>query len=116
MGPQPIAGRREVPTEMSATAKRVLESILAGRTADLEALAMPVCARELAEFSAVVAPAKCDGYEILATAHVNRHYYVKARLTGAEQLAVQFRLGEHEGRWKVWEVMNLSGRRGAWTR
>jgi hypothetical protein len=29
---------------------------------------------------------------------------------------VQFRLGEHEGEWRVWEATNLTGVRGAWTR
>lgn len=116
MGPQPIARRSETPAEMTATAQQVLELMLAGKSAELALLAMPACSGEMAEFAATVPPGQCSGYEVIALAHVNRHYYVKARLTGAQPVTVQFRLGEHEGRWMVWEVMNLSGRRGAWTR
>ena len=90
MGPQPIGRSRETPPAMSAAAKELLELMLAGKTEDISALAMPVCAREMAEFSATVPAARCDAYEIIATAHVNKHYYVKARLTGAQQLAVHF--------------------------
>jgi len=65
-----------------------------------------------------VRPGNYDRHEIIATARVNHHHYVKARLLGAraEPFTVQFRLGEHEGDWRVWEAMNLTGRRGAWTR
>jgi hypothetical protein len=43
---------------------------------------------------------------------------VKARLFGprAEPFTLQFRLGEEAGEWRVWETINLTGRRGAWTR
>jgi hypothetical protein len=116
MGPQPIGRRNENPPEMTATAEQVLELMLAGKSAELVRLAMPACSGQMAEFAASVPPGKCSSYEVIALAHVNRHYYVKARLTAAEPVTVQFRLGEHEGRWMVWEVINLTGRRGAWTR
>lgn len=116
MGPQPIASRTAVPPAMIAAAEEVLRLIVAGKREEIVALAMPACAREVAEVAAAVPQGACDGCEIIATARVNLHHYVKARLTGAQPLTVQFRLGEHEGRWMLWEAMNLTGRRGAWTR
>jgi len=116
MGPQPIGRRNEVPLAMIAAAHEVLKLIAAGKWDALAALAMPACACEIAEFAAAVRQGVCDGHEIIATARINQHYYVKACLTGARPLTLQFRLGEHEGRWMVWEMMDLTGRRGAWTR
>jgi hypothetical protein len=43
---------------------------------------------------------------------------LKARLTGANvaPFTIQFRLGEDNGKWTVREVLNLTGRRSAWTK
>jgi hypothetical protein len=35
---------------------------------------------------------------------------------GAEPCTIQFRLGQRDGKWLLWEVINLTGRRAAWTR
>jgi len=118
MGPQPIAARKPVPPAMLEAADRVLKLLAEGKQAELAAMATGSGAREIAEVAAAVKPGLYDSHEIIATARVNSHHYVKARLSGAKTGAftVQFRLGEHEGRWVIWDAMNLTGRRGAWTR
>ena len=116
MGPQPIGRRSAVPSTMIAAAEEFLKLMVAGEKEAVAALAMPASAHQVAEFAATVPQGTCDWYEIIATARVNQHYYVKARLTGARPLTLQFRLGEYQARWMVWELMDLTGRRGAWAR
>jgi hypothetical protein len=117
MGPQPIGRRVSAPAEMTAAAEDLLKMILAGKSDNVAALARSECVRDVTAFAAVVAESSCDGFEIIANARVGKHYYyVKARFHGVHPLTVQFRLGQDEGRWMVWELMNLTGRRGAWTR
>lgn len=116
MGPQPIGHRVNAPAEMTGAAETLLKLMLAGASDNVAALARPECARDVTAFAAVVAESSCDGFEIIATARVGKHYYVKARLHEVHPLSVQFRLGLDEGRWMIWELMNLTGRRGAWTR
>ena len=118
MGPQPIFDRFAIPPAMIAAAERVLTLMAAGDAAGLAAMAAPSHEDELAAVAAAVRPGVYDRHEIIATARVNFHHYVKARLRGprAEPFTVQFRLGEQASEWRVWEAMNLTGRRGAWTR
>jgi hypothetical protein len=116
MGPQPIGRRVDVPGEMTAAAEALLKLMMAGKADAVAALARPECARDVTAFAAAVAESSCDGFEIIATARVGKHYYVKARLHAVHPLTMQFRLGPDEDRWMVWELMNLTGRRGAWTR
>jgi hypothetical protein len=94
-----------------------MELLAAGKRGELAALAMPQAAGEIAETAAAIG-AGYDRHEVVASARQNNHYYVKARLHGKsrEPFTVQFRLGWYEGRWMLWEMVNLSGRRGAWTR
>jgi hypothetical protein len=118
MGPQPIAERSVIPAAMLEAAQRVLELLARGDAGGLAALAAPSGAGELAAVAAAVPPGAYDRHEIIATARVNDHHYVKARLHGprAEAFTAQFRMGEYEGEWRVWEAMNLTGKRGAWAR
>jgi hypothetical protein len=116
MGPQPIGRRVSPPAEMIAAVEALMKLMLTGNQDAAAALALPSCASEVAKFARNVHESSCDGFEIIATARVHAHHYVKARVTGAQPLTVQFRLGEHDGRWMVWELMDLTGRRGAWTR
>jgi hypothetical protein len=116
MGPQPIGRRVNAPAEMTAAAEALLQLMIAGEADKVAAVARPECARDVTAFAAAVAESSCDGFEIIATARVGKHYYVKARLHAVNPLTVQFRLGLDEDRWLVWELMNLTGRRGAWTR
>jgi hypothetical protein len=118
MGPQPIAPRTQVPPAMIAAAERVLKLLADGDHAGLAAMATAAGAREIAEIAAAVKPGVYTSHEIIATARVNSHHYVKARLSGvnADPFTMQVRLGEHEGCWVIWDAMNLTGRRGAWTR
>lgn len=118
MGPQPIARRKPVPPAMIAAAERLLQLLADGDRAELAAMATAGGAREIAEIAAAVKRGVYTSHEIIATARVNAHHYVKGRLIGAnaDPFTVQVRLGEHEGRWVIWDAMNLTGRRGAWTR
>lgn len=115
MGPQPIGTRSKPPTAMLAAANRVMDLLAAGDTTILAALATPAGAREIAEVVRAIRPGTHDRHEIIATARINKHYFVKAKLIGAEPIIVQFRLGERDGEWLIWEAANLTGRT-AWTR
>jgi hypothetical protein len=118
MGPQPIMRRKSAPPAMLATADHVLDLLAAGKRAELVALAMPQAASDVAEIAAAKRPDAYDHHEIIATARVKNHHFVKARLLGprGDQFAMIFRLGEYDGRWMIWDVVNLTGLRGALTR
>jgi hypothetical protein len=115
MGPQPIMRRTPVPSAMIAAAERVLELLATCKPMELAALAMPQAASKVAEIGAAVHPGAYDYHEILATARVKDHHFVKAWLRGprAAPFTVMFRLGQHDGRWMIWDVIDLTGRRGA---
>ncbi len=118
LGPQPIFERFATPPAMLAAAERILSLMAAGDAEALAGMATAAGAAELAAVAAAVRPGMYDRHEIIATARLNFHHYVKARLYGprAEPFTLQFRLGEESGEWRVWEAINLTGRRGAWTR
>ena len=118
MGPQPIIKRFVIPPEMIAAAERVLTLLAAGDTAAVTSMAAPGREADLSTLAAAVKAGIYDRHQIIATARVNFHHYVKARLYGprVEPFTMQLRLGEHNGEWRVWEAQNLTGRRGAWTR
>jgi hypothetical protein len=115
MGPQPIGKRSEPPPAMLAAAQHVLDLLAAGDRAGLEALSTPTGAREIAEVARAIRRGSCTHHEVIATARINKHHYVKAKLICAEPITVQFRLGESGGKWLIWEAANLTGR-AAWTR
>ena len=114
MGPQPILERKAVPPAMLEAANHVLELLIARQSAELAALAMPQAASDVADLSAAVRLDAYDHHEIIATARVKDHHFVKARLHGPHTapFKVMFRLGEHDGRWMIWDAINLTGRRG----
>jgi len=118
IGPQPIAERFIVPPAMLAAAGYILNLLASGRRAELEAQASPRVAAELNGLIDAIQPGAYRGHKMIAHAKVNRHYYVKAQLLGetAPPFTLQLRLGEHEGRWVIWEAYNLAGGRTAWTR
>jgi len=118
MGPQPIMRRKPVPPAMLGAAEGVLELLATCKPAELAALAMPQSASDVAELAAAVRPGAYDHREIIATARVKDHHFVKARLRGprADPFTVLIRLGQHDGRWMIWDAVNLTGRRGALTR
>ncbi|HEY2524335.1 MAG TPA: hypothetical protein VGI29_04700, partial [Candidatus Binataceae bacterium] len=116
--PQPIAELFIAPPVMLAAAGHILQLLAEGRRSELEALAIPRAAAELNGLIDAIAPGAYGSHKIIAHAKVNHHYYVKARLFGerAAPFTLQLRLGEHEGRWVIWEAYNLAGGRTAWTR
>ncbi|MGH7913868.1 MAG: hypothetical protein ACREPW_04365 [Candidatus Binataceae bacterium] len=118
MGPQPIAKPFVVPPAMLAAVGPILELLARGHRAELEALAVSRATGELRELMDAIAPGAYASHEIIAHAKVNKHYYLKARLFGtrAAPFTLQLRLGEHDGRWVIWEAVNLSSGRTAWTR
>jgi hypothetical protein len=118
MGPQPIGRRLQPPAEMFAAVERVIELIMKADRAGLETLAVAKAKTEVAAFAAKIPSDKYTSHNIIGYAHIVQHYYVRAQVMGADGLApfdFQIRLGEHQGRWMLWEAMNLSGGRSAWT-
>src|SRR5260370_17504313 len=111
MGPQPIMRRTPVPSAMITAAERVLELLATCKPVELAALAMPQSESDVAGIAAAVRPGTYDHHEILATARVKDHHFVKARLRGprADPFTVIFRLGEHDGRWMMSYPINLTG-------
>jgi hypothetical protein len=118
MGPQPIAQRSPVPAAMTAAAEQVLKLIESGDRAGLEAMAFERARADASALAQGVQPGMYDEHEIVAQARANQHYYIKARIIGpgAAPILIQIRLGEHEGRWVIFEAKNLTGRRSAWTK
>lgn len=118
IGPYPIGHRAEPPYEMRAAAERILALLAEGNRAELLAMATEEMSGEIAALAETARAGCYDKREILATARVNQHYFVKGRLVGpgVEPLLFQVRLGQRDGRWMIWDVMNLSGRRSAWSR
>jgi hypothetical protein len=115
MGPQPISPQTLIAPPMLEAAKRVMALVASGDRAGLAAIAAPSGANELATVAAAARSGVYDRSEIVATARINNHHYVKARLHGplGDAFTMQFRLGEYEGEWRVWDAMNLTGRHGA---
>jgi hypothetical protein len=118
MGPQPIAQRKPTPPAVTQAAEHVLKLFADGACAELEALAMPAAVSAVAALGAAAHAGAYDKREAIAMARINQHYYLKARLTGpnVQPLIAQMRLGEHDGRWMIWEANNLTGCRSGWSR
>jgi hypothetical protein len=118
MGPQPIAQVVEPPAAMFAAAERLLNALMCGDHANVEAMTPPHVRDEMSRVAKAIAPGKYDKFEIIGRARVSRHYFLKARLTGTnvEPFKFQFRLGETDGKWTVREALNLTGRRSAWSK
>jgi hypothetical protein len=123
LGPQPIAKPFVAPPAMLAAADHILELLARGGRAELETLVVAKAAGALRELMNAFAPGTYESHKIIAHAKAANHYFLKARLFGAgtapfalQPFTLQFRLGEHEGRWVIWEALNLTGGRTAWTR
>jgi hypothetical protein len=118
MGPQPIAAVVEPPAEMFAAAERLLNALMHGDKATVEAMTPPHVHDEMMQIANAVPPNKYDRFELIGRARVAHHYFLKAQLSGptVEPFKFQFRLGPKDGEWTVREALNLTGRRSAWSR
>ena len=118
MGPQPIAKKKAVPQELLDTVARILDLLIAGKAAELAPLAKAGAKDETARLASAVKAGTYDDKIVVATARTNDHYWIKAKLIGADAkpFVVQLRMGPEEGSWVIWEAMNLSDMRSAWTR
>jgi hypothetical protein len=118
MGPQPIARRKELPLGMLEAADRVVAQFAQGDGDALAAMSVQEVTGAVRALAAGINPGIYTRHEMVAVARVIHHYYVKARMfgDGADPFTLQFRLGNKDGRWLLWEVLNLTGRRAAWTR
>jgi len=118
MGPQPIAPIVQPPAEMLAAAEHLLNALIRGDRASVEAMTPPHVRDEMKQIADAIPPNKYDRFELIGRARVAQHYFLKAQLAGAnvEPFKFQFRLGETDGKWTVREALNLTGRRSAWTR
>ncbi len=119
MGPQPIAARTVPPTAMIETAERILRLLTEGNSAELEASAAADAREDVGKIARAVRSAIYDRAEIIGMARVNKMYFVKGRLTGADAkpFTVQVRLGANDdGRWTIREALNLTDIRSAWSK
>jgi hypothetical protein len=118
MGPQPIAAVIEPPAAMFAAAENLLNALMRGDHASVEAMTPAHVRDEMLRIAKEIPANRYDKFEIIGRARVSKHYFLKAMLTGAgvEPFKFQFRLGETDGKWTVREALNLTGRRSAWSR
>ncbi len=118
MGPQPIAHRKPVPQDMLDTVQRFLDLLADGNGAELAAMATESARDEAAGLAASVKAGSYNDRRVLATARVSEHYWVKAKMTGpgTKPFVVQLRVGMDGGQWRVWETMNLTDARSAWSK
>src|SRR5690242_17539924 len=118
MGPQPIAQRKPIPQDMLDTVARFLDLLAQGNAGEAAKLTVD-SSKEQA--SALASSVKAGAYAdkiIMATARTNDHYWVKAKMTGpgVKPFIAQFRLGPQGGGWIIWEIMNLTDARSAWSK
>jgi hypothetical protein len=118
MGPQPIGKVVEPPAAMLAAAGQLLAALLRGDFAFAEQMTTAQARADIAGITKALKPGAYDKFELIARGRVAHHYFLKARLTGRDvaPFTIQFRLGEDNGKWTVREVLNLTGRRSAWTK
>ena len=118
MGPQPIAERAATPPETLEAANRFLRALASGNPQEIRALTVEKAHDEVHRLAqAAYETGTYKQSRIVASARTNRHYWIKAELTGTgKPFIVQLRLGEQDGLWKVWETMNLTNARSAWTK
>ena len=118
MGPQPIAAIVQPPAEMLAAAEHLLNALIRGDHASVEAMTPSHVRDEMMLVAKEIPANRYDRFELIGRARVAKHYFLKAQLTGAnvEPFKFQFRLGETDGKWTVREALNLTGRRSAWSR
>ncbi len=118
MGPQPIGKVVEPPAAMLAAAGQLLTAMMRGDLAAVEGMTTAQAREDIARITSALKPGAYDKFELLGRGRVAKHYFLKARLSGSdvEPFTIQFRLGEEAGRWTVREVLNLTGRRSAWTK
>jgi hypothetical protein len=118
MGPQPIGKIVEPPAAMLAAAGHLLAALLRGDLAVAEQMTTAQARQDIAAITKALKPNAYDKFELIARGRVAHHYFLKARLTGGSvpPFMIQFRLGEENGKWTVREVLNLTGRRSAWTK
>lgn len=118
MGPQPIAQKKPVPQDLLDTVARILDLLIQGNAMALTELARATTKDETARLVSAVKAGSYNDKSVIATARTNDHYWIKAKLTGpdAKPFVVQLRMGLDGGQWVIWEAMNLSDLRSAWTR
>jgi hypothetical protein len=118
MGPQPIAPIVQPPEEMLAAAGELLTALMRRDLAGVEALTASQELENMRRVANELPPGTYDKFELIGRGRIARHYFLKAQLTGAnvEPFKIQFRLGETDGKWKVREALNLTGRRSAWSK
>jgi hypothetical protein len=118
MGPQPLSKPVETPKEVIDAALRVASLVASHNPGALESLALEACRNELTSLAKNAPPGKYRDAEIVGVARVNQHYFVKLQLprSDGELFKIQLRVGQHDGRWMVWDAMNLSDKRSAWTK
>jgi hypothetical protein len=118
LGPQPIARRKPIPQEMLQTVHRVMDLIADGKGSEMAALAAESARDQIARLASAAEPGNYSERQIIGTARTNEHYWVKARMSGpeAKPFTFQLRLGLSGGKWTIWEAMNLTAIRSAWTR
>ncbi|MGH8013542.1 MAG: hypothetical protein ACREQ4_13680 [Candidatus Binataceae bacterium] len=100
MGPQPLEPRKPAPAAMLEAANHILRLLAEPREPELIAIATPAAQKEMAEMIAAIPHEAWERIEIVATARVNNHHYVKVRLHGGNgtSFTMQIRLGERDGR------------------
>ncbi len=89
MGPQPIAEIVEPPADLFVAAETLLNALMRGDHATVEAMTPPHVRDEMSQISNAIPANKYDKFEIIGRARIAKHYFLKVRLTGAKCRTVQ---------------------------
>jgi hypothetical protein len=118
MGPQPLGPVKQPAPEMMQTIDRLLNALIAGDKDTVRSLSDDNARDQMSQIADAVPRGAFSEAEILGKARVVEHYFIKARLLGAndKKFLFQFRIGPDGGKWTVREAVNLTGMRSAWTK
>ena len=80
MGPQPIASIVQPPAEMLAAAEHLLNALIRGDRATVEAMTPAHVRDEMMLVAKEIPPNKYDRFDLIGRARVAKHYFLKAQL------------------------------------
>ena len=101
MGPQPIAPIVQPPAEMLAAAEHLLNALIRGDHASVEAMTPPHVRDEMMLVAKEIPPNKYDRFELIGRARVAKHYFLKAQLIGRQCRTVQVSVSARRDRRQV---------------
>ena len=101
MGPQPIAAVVEPPAAMFAAAENLLNALMRGDHASVEAMTPAHVRDEMLQIAKEIPANRYDKFEIIGRARVAKHYFLKAHTDRRRRRAVQVSVSARRDRRQV---------------